>query len=751
MATRASFSLIYFAAQDDKGNVVARAAMTPDGGLAWQAGLKPAIWSFKVPYTQLDLLGAPPKTSGRLEFYDRAEIDFEAGGASGGEVPEQPDFSNPDVVIEQVQIVDIEPRELAIVPGQTKPIFTEFRVCMADFREGYVAPRGGRLALGEFNPSEKKLATKKKKGKEQTDADDQEKLRNLSFADMIRACLKAMGLDEKMKLPAGVDKIDPPLDVKWFGNHAPTELEKLLKRGRYLFVPKLDGTAAIEAIGTGDLPQFREGDALPELVVPSIDRRGKIVVVTSYPTRVFETLSAKGPNAGGGLPYPYFNFVMQDPADGEWKHIEDVAAGNLAAIVQGNYASLPTEQVALVSSQAYRCIALIMGKASAYPSYMVPLVTHLLEEDGGAKTDLYMVAKTAIQDPVTGLWSTSKNFCKLPATYLASDDRVYFSGMIGKMKNDNAQSFVGPDFLPLDDGEATIKLTFERVEKDKEGKWRPAYFQVGFRKESGRTVRLSDADTVNALGGSGEDCIIITDPRIKLRVFNGVEQNRKILEDGAQSLADPILYDSGNTVRHLYGRGFQKVELSGLVSKVSWEPDKLLTLAEVANWWTPGGALDPAQYQEQLDQDFYPNQNKTETSRQNLGAQGDRADVLPLGKDPLLPPAMLVSVFPVKATVDNGTVAFVAGGLENPTDENSPAHTCLLTYKLKDIYGNQLKEGNPAVDVAGRSPAVERIPLIEYVKPPADSIGLAYRDSTGKVQLWMVGAEQQVPSDCEAS
>ena len=112
---------------------------------------------------------------------------------------------------------------------------------------------------------------------------------------MIGLCLTAMGYPD-VEVPDAVDDVDAPQDLKWFGNHPPTELAKLLDRVGHEFVPGLDGTPTIQPLGDGGQPSPPAADVVADLSIPTVDWRGKIVVFTSAPTAAVNTWELYGPD-----------------------------------------------------------------------------------------------------------------------------------------------------------------------------------------------------------------------------------------------------------------------------------------------------------------------------------------------------------------------------------------------------------------------------------------------------------------------
>jgi len=702
MADAIRNNIVYFEATE--GDTSVALAMTPEGSIVWEPGLRPNVWSFRTPYTELAKLGGDLSRTGRLSLCDTGEQAAVA-----------------DVTIDGCRIVDCQPLDLSEVvnaEGVSSPMFAEYRLTIADWRDKFVAPRGGRLKVGLINPTKQ----------ETTDVDAE--VEELTYGDMLRKCLGAMGLSGT-PLPDDITTPQAPKDVKWFGNHAPTELQKLLDRAGYIFVPLRDGTARIVRAGQGNLPTFRDGDALPELRVPAIDRRSKTVVVSSYPARTLVTQELAGPAPDA------WEFVIYEPPVGDvagrWVSTDISKYGNLTSAIRNGFSGLEEADRQRVALQAFRVIRITRGGENDPPAELSPLLAQRVNKDGKLGT-LSIRAVMAIKDPISGLWRNSESQVDVPISHLQGDDLVYLGQLTGRVRQNNVEDFLA-NFEELQVGGGTLAYSFEAARKVAD-KWEPEYFEVGYRREAGGgLVKLSAAELANALAGG--DVVVVTDVTLQRRIFNGAEQDVAKLEQQAKDIAEQVVAQSGTIVRHLIGRGYQAVELSGLVNKVTWDPSKFWTDVEVANWWPPAGALDPGTYREQATAEAYPNQAATGTARQAMGAAGDRPPVIPIGPS-ATPPVALPSVFPVLVTVDGG----VAGG-GDPTPVN-----CTFTYKLFSILGVALKNAAGA-DIVGQIPAKSRIPLIEYVRPANLSLGLAYRDQEGAVKLYDVAMEVPVPGDCE--
>jgi hypothetical protein len=105
----------------------------------------------------------------------------------------------------------------------------------------------------------------------------------------------------------------------------------------------------------------------------------------------------------------------------------------------------------------------------------------------------------------------------------------------------------------------------------------------------------------------------------------------------------------------------------------------------------------------------------------------------------------LPAIFPVHVMVDGGS----AGGLQ----PDGRIFTCDFTYSVFDQQNRPLlmppvKAGDKGTPMTKVMPQELRYLLIEYQKPDDYSLGFAYYDGDGKIQLWL--AVQEIPKlgDC---
>lgn len=587
-------------------------ALTLEGAITLQAGLKPNVWGARVGYKEFAKLNNNVTQPGTIDLW----CNNKPGGTGKS-----------DVSIQGVSIVGVEAGDIAEVPGKGNPIIVEYRVSFADFREQYVEPRGGRLRVGLVNPAKPLKTGDITSSGESSEHDADTGAVTMHLSDMIKACLQAMNVTDN-SLPADVDTFEAPKDVKWFGNHAPTELEKLLPLCNCAFVAHLDGTGHVVRVGTGDDPQYGD-DALAELHVPAVDRRGAAVIFSSYPTRITVTADITGPDLGK------WEFVVHD-TDNTWKSIRvaticDPTGLKLIGIVKAKFAGVASNVRDRLEDEAYRFIRL---SASYSPPGISPLLTQALDTNG-KPVPIQVTATIATLDPSTGAWSNVS--ATVGAQYLHEANILQLERPLLQVDAVAIDPYLHAQEVPS--GGITVRLSYEQSVQDDNGKWVPKFFEVGYKLPAGGSVtEMSDDDTQNAITGKTRDTFVITRPDFRLRIFNGTKQNETDLKNKAKALAAQYLADSSNPVRLLSARGFKPVAPSGKVTEVRWDQQALRTDAYAGNWWAPDGALaDVGVLRKLQEQQEYPNQGKTETSRAALGESGANKPVTPIQPSNPLP------------------------------------------------------------------------------------------------------------------
>jgi hypothetical protein len=610
-----------------------RIALTLDGAWRLSAGLKPDTNSALVPYTEWDKLGVPD-AEGTIEFwFTTPPGDAEGDPGVGGQ---------PDVSLDGWRIVEVRSSKIGIPLGQTAPRVIEYHVFFQDGREQFVEPRGGRLRLGLINAGAAPA----------DDADAQ--VPEMSLSQLIQACVSKMGATVDGSLPADVDQVDAPRDLKWFGNHAPSELAKLLDLAGLAFCPQSDGTFNLQRVTNDGTPQITGGTLLPEVPIPAIDRRGKIVIFSSFPLPITETLTLEGPRDD------QWQFVVQDSI-GRWKAPADCDLvnnnGGLLAQWQKKFADVDLKYRARITGQAYRFIRLgdgsnpPAGEASRPlpPAQQSPVLNRLIQQDGSV-SDLTVTAKVATFDQKSGQWSNTSGVT-VPARFKSGSNILELGSALIQVSQPTNDLWGGAQELSKGDVQVTFTIPqYEQVQSatgsGAGANWQPKYFHVGFQRSGGGVTQLSDDAVANALDGGARDAVVIPcGELLRLRVYNDNPANKADLVALAQGWADRLLANANKPMRVIEAAGFASCEISGLVSEIEWDQEHVRTAVGVNNWYRPAGVIDAATLGQLEGRSggnaqgeagagaaagAFPLESLTQSTRQSLGEPGATLPMVPL-------------------------------------------------------------------------------------------------------------------------
>jgi hypothetical protein len=316
-------------------------------------------------------------------------------------------------VIGGVRLVDIEPLEVRVPVGATAPRMTEYRLSFADGRERFVAPRGGRVRLGLVNPGPKAAEGLGAAPARQEEGD---RGRDDAEPEMIRECLRAMGLP-LTSAPRRLEAIDPPRDVKWFGNHAPTELAKLLEFCGCVFVANTKGNFTIEGgrrLGADDAGGrvATDGDRPPTAGGPD-DRLHQL----PDPRHGLASWSARArPRTTRG------RLRIRDPRHQRHlaEHLPDPGPpAPRAGVPRPARLRRPEgRDRERVKKELYRFVRI---PQSVCPPDVAPVLMKMFQKDGTAAS-IEVSAFVAVKDPASGLWRKSNDYVKLSASYLYKED-----------------------------------------------------------------------------------------------------------------------------------------------------------------------------------------------------------------------------------------------------------------------------------------------------------------------------------------
>ena len=638
---KARFNLITF--RPDVEGVAPRIFLKLDGGWKRTAGLKPDINRAFVSYHEFAKLGGDANVIGTVEFWYTAS----------------PVGGTPDVALKGERIVAVEASGQGVTPdtATTGSTTYEYLVFFADFRERWVSPRGGRLEMGVFNQGPPARASI---GPRPYNPDDDpatlERGPQLDLRDMINLCLAKMG-SGGIALPKAVDGIDAPRDVKWFGNHAPTELEKLLSLCGCVLCPELDGTPSIQAMTNQGTPTFPAGEQLPTQSIPKVDRRGKYVVFSSYPSRAIGTQTdSVNPTLAATDSSLDWQFVCQDKA-GNWVQLWKcdlitAAYPDVLTALRDEFYLVDPVYKERVFAQAMSCIRALQQP----PAAVSPVLNRRFEADG---LDYAIQVKAAIAVQSSGDWANAASPIEIAASHRNDQDVLFLSS---KLIQIGSATSTTPFLYRNISGPApfTVRYSYEmsqpldvEVKGSNAIRYFPLYFHVGFVAGGaaggvgGNVTQMSDDDVENAIDGNTGDAIILTRPQWRLLNVDGEDVNRDALVAKGQAEAGKYLADASVPDRICASRGFSPVAPSGLVTEVEWDQVSLKTTCRLADWFSVAGNLSEQHELRKEERagvagaETYPNQGITESTRTANFEAGATQPVLPISPQPMPPQATI--------------------------------------------------------------------------------------------------------------
>lgn len=601
-------------------------------------GVGPDVNVAIVLASELEAMGDVTKLNGTIEFYFKV-------------------FGVADVRLENHWVVDIQPEEWGIVategqpkpdPLKTAPRIISYKVSFADGRENFAFPFGGHLAEGEINKEPFRIASSADGGGV-VDANGQDPLNPQRLAQI---CLEAMGLDPT-KAPNSLSDQAPINNVEWRGSHAATELEKILVATKHAMRCKADGTIDLVQIGKGTGPSVPADQMLAELPFQGVERRGRSVVFTSAPNAILETKTIVGPMqdaSGGGVlagdettstDTNTWQFVVLDK-DRVWKPIKESSfykTANPLDSIKKDFSDIDETYRDLVRTTLYRCVRL--NPKTFGPA---PIRAEMVSNEQGNTilqvSGIEFKAKLAIRN-AQGVWDNSQDLVPTVVTNVLDNGRIIcvaerllqVSGATADPKT--AAQEIG-------DNDLSVRCTRERYEQDDKGRWLPKYFWVGFTQQLGKIATL-DEDGVNNVMASA-DAVIVRRPDLRLVVIDDVEVNRGKLEDIAGGLA-PAYVASGDPAKMVYAAGFVAGETDGLVAKITYDQDKVMTALHVATFFFPGSDyLAPTlEVGKQGAGEKFPLQAATQPSRSAAGDSGATLSSVPVMPFPPsdVPPGMV--------------------------------------------------------------------------------------------------------------
>jgi hypothetical protein len=615
----------------------ARATVRLEGQFVMSAGLKPNLASAVVGFRDYDALvaaaGTVPALSGSLEFWQQAP-----------KLNDQNQFVA-DVTIEGISVIGIEGTKFGHTTGAANDFrCTEYRFHLADWRIGYQSPKGGRLKWGLLNPSPKTLAARKETGaapptgatSSGTSPGDNPppELKIRPNSELIKICLTAMGLT--LNIPASVDEVPPPRDLKWFGSHAPTELDKLLARTGHVFCPHFDRSASILPVGFGFDPTIPAEAKIPDVSILNIEGRGKTVVFTSYPNPIIETVTLVGPDDFGT-----WEFCVQDD-EKQWValyHASDLLSGKYAPdVIRGKYAALDPKRADRIRTQLYYCIRL--SPYSFNPDQQ-PILRQYFQS-GLKPADIVVNAKIAVYDQTLGVWKNSDDFVQVEVLQIVQGNVLVLGSRLGQIFTGVSPTEPDADFVPLFNGDLSVTFSREVSKKDKDGEMKPKFLEIGFTAGTGGAVtKLSDDETQNALDDA--DTVVIAREDLQQLRIDDAEDNLAELTTTATALATKYLANSGQPIRIIMARGYVPGRIDGRVAEIRYDEQKRLTEFRLNTWWSPTAELyRPSEEAEAMRAESHPMEAQTAASKTAMGAAGHTQPVVPVSTARAQPAAPLI-------------------------------------------------------------------------------------------------------------
>lgn len=577
-----------------------RVALTLQQPWKFGCGLKPDINTAKIPCTLYEKLSQNINRPGRIEMWFNTSPDMDAPA---------------DVLLDGVSIVEVRINEVAIPGGSAArefglagtPQATEYEINFADFRMNFVKPRGGRLRIGHINPGP--TPPDSADDGSTTDSsdlgpDDTQPI-EMSLSDLIATITPLLGIgDVSVPASADMDKIPAPRELKWFGNHAPTELEKLLAGTGLIFCPKSNGTAAIEFVtAQGDPTITGGGQRLPDLTPSLLDRRGTYVVFSSYPTQVSWTETTNGGTAGSADPNnpgaqppafdpaDYWDFVILD-SDGIWRPIQSAkllrsGGGDQTGTqqpgyvthIQQNFAKVDPKYRDQLKAQLFRFIRL---KSDKWDPNVSPVLATMIEKDQ-SQNPIQVSATIAIADPTTGLYSNSTAALNVPVVFNAKGNILQLAWPLIQVKGICSDPWLAFNAA----APFAVRYTVPNAKiDDNSGNAAPVFYHCGFQRDGDDFVPLDDATIQNIIVGGTTDALVIPRPELRQVMVDGKSINDQQLQDKAQALAASYLRKPSLAARQIRVQGYAQIEPSGLISEVAWDQETVLTTANVNDWFT---------------------------------------------------------------------------------------------------------------------------------------------------------------------
>lgn len=566
-------------------------------------GIKPNVNTAIIPYTSWDLIANIENFYLRSVKWDvRFFFKDSPYNPDTGRLID-PSSDAGDVVLRQHYLIDVEAMTIGMpvdAPVTTRRV-VEYRVYIADRRQQFFSPRGGAMFDGEINKVPAVLLPKEKGG----GVVDQNGQPLLTRQQCIRRCLKAMGIDQETIVPQGFSDYPAPANLKWMGNHAPTEFAKMVEEADHAIALQPDGKLKIVKVNDVNAapPTIPPELALPVLKVPHFDRRGATVIITSAPSPIINNVELKGPSEDT------WSFVIRDVTQvwekpevtqffiRSWLETPQDAMRNGCENVEKNSSFTTMGLKEQVKTDLFRCIRL---NADNYGP--TPFVTsvYAAPDPGQSSAESGLVLAKPVSDPyVIGKLATQdRDRCWRNAAYntiriseILDNGKVLIAATpLGSVDKDAAID-IRDGFVKPDDNSLTLRVSFEawkQVEGDDPNagvQWQPEFFKVGFTQDVGGIRKLTTEEFNTAL--YDPETLLLSHPELIQFRKNGEDVNLAKLEQQAETIAERLIKDSGNPPEVWEAIGFVKAELSGKVSEIKYSQEKLLTTLTLYGWHKP--------------------------------------------------------------------------------------------------------------------------------------------------------------------
>ena len=533
----------------------------------------------------------------------------------------------------------------------------------------------------------------------------------MSNSALINRCLAVMGM--AVNAPSSVDDVPPMRELAWECAHAPTELARLLDYASHCYCPHSSGLGYLVRRGVGSLPTIPPDRLMHDAAFPAVDRRPSTVVFVSAPTPVALTYTADAASP------PAWQYVAQDSA-GEWQKLADLAGlGDPAAAVRNDFKDAPDEDRDRWRSQVYRCLRLDPAAFNARQARILREVFYGDGTTGEPFVELSIATETA-----PSKWANVTR--KVPVSSSTDDNVITLDERLGRLPASAPDGSRYPqqfEAVPI----AEVKPSFS-VESYNVGTSKREFYAAAFVLSLGAVAALSPEDSQARLSGYRPDTAVYPVAGLRLVRLNGTDANGGELQARCQAVARDMAAEAGSVRRTVRVRGFLPCEISGLISRITYDPAGPTTEIETGGWTAAGGPLArlgragaltarpglPAAGGPAGGAGFQPYDYPATPGQVAAGGAVTGGPFTQLS--PAAPPAPpKPAVFPVLVQRDGGA---------DGTDTVPAA----WTYTVKTLGGLLLKAAVPLAAPRPKGPATTR-----------DGFGEAFHGADGNLQLWDAG------------